>query len=194
VQFENLRSSTRSGLATGLPIGKIIFADAFAVAAKDAANESEVILTCTLPTGYFYRPSQLWMSASGTTAATFHQASGFEVGARALFTENQVEAYSFALMNLVSDGFEIFGGTNIGAFKSAPDAVTNDFSTFFKPYQDISSLWIDASVGASIFRCTWMDTSSDATTAIAITWRLEVMRFTVEQARYAYANSPTLIY
>ncbi len=179
--------STRAGVSGASPIGKIIFADDFTVAAKINTNESRVVMTATLPTGYFYRPSLLSVTALGTSKAAFNTTNGFEVGMGGEIAENSVLVYNFAVPNVgFTDGSL--------AIKTEDDAVTNDFQAYFLPRQPLSQILINASQGTSILELTWIDTSADATAAIQIRWRLEVMQLTIEQGLSFNVNAPALTY
>lgn len=187
--------STGAGVSGTSPLGKIIFADTFTVAAKDAANESEVIMTAVLPPGYFYRPSLLAVDARGITNAAFNGTNGFELGLQALILENGIQVHAFGMFNVQVVGSIAATAVNIAsAMKVADDAVTNDFQAFLLARQPIAQILINASQGTSTVRLTWMDTSGDATGAVSVNWRLEVMRYTIEQGLSWEVNAPTLTY
>lgn len=152
-------------------------------------------MLATLPPGYFYRPSKLTINALGTATATFNGNNGFQVGMQGLFFENGVLAYTFGIFNI--QNLANIAGTTVNAaaaIKIADDAVTNDFQAFFLTREPISQILLDARQGTTTCQITWMDTSADATAAISVNWRLEMMRFTVEQGLSYEVNAPILTY
>lgn len=177
-----------SGQVGAAPIAKIVFAGAFNVAAKGAGDESQVIMTCTLPTGYHYRPSLLWVSAVGTAVDVFEPVTGFESGASQSITEDSIATWLSNLVNVFERDLDV------GAIKVLTDATANDFQTLLVPEDAFTRSMVNAAQGSSVYSSTWMDTSDDTTTLITITWRLEVMQFTIEQVQSFLPNAPTLIY
>lgn len=187
-------SSTRAGVSGTSPVGKIIFADTFAVAAKGATDESRVLIRAIFPPGFYYRPSQLWLTARGTAKAVFDAAAGFQLAIGGLFLEDTTVVYDFALLNILAAGSLSAASVLAVAAKTEDDAETNDFQAWFASRQPIAQMMINASRGESNCELTWMDSSSDTTTAISISWRLEMLRFTIEQGVSYEVNAPALTY
>lgn len=189
-----LSPSAVSGSVSEAPLSKIVVDDSFTVAAKDAADESLVVMTVTLPSGYFYRINYLDWSVQAASRSAFDIANGFEQGASCEVSENGSTRYNFPVTNIA-------GRTSpaglLNAFKLNPDSVGNDFGTWFTSQ---SNLWqpsrylVDASQGVSIVRVQWIDSSTDATVAVTVNWVFEAMMFTLDQANNYGINSPQLIY
>lgn len=173
-------------------VGKIIFSDDFAVAAKITTNESLVIMDAVLPAGFFYRIQQLWVTGQGDDQGRFVTASGFGPAIRLQATENGVITYQAALYSDV----EWKSASTVGAVAIQPASVTNNFQTWFLPEvgSPIQQFLIDASQGTSEVIMDWVDISTDATTAIQVQWRLELIQFTIEQGISAGPNSPILTF
>ncbi len=177
----------RAGNMSPNPVSKVVFTAAFTILAKGAADETHVIFTCTLPTGYYYKPNLIEWTAASTSQAVFDGSNGLQLGAGAILTENQVSAYQFMMVNRAD--------AIAGSIKNQPDSVTNDFSTWFGPENpgDVQRYMIDAAQGVSILQMNWMDTSASTTSAVVGALRAEFFRYTVEQGVAYPANSPTLI-
>jgi len=187
------RSFASPGTATGsrsaAPIQRLIFTGAATIALKDAANESQVTFSATLPAKFFYRIASMRIAAQSTASGVF---SDWENGMDVVVTENQVSVYNFALYN------EMLLIGNASSFKGDPDAVTNDFVTFFSPMQGVvqppSQFLIDASKGLSIIQTNWIDTSSDSTAATTVQARYEIDQFRTPNANAAPLNTSVLVY
>lgn len=171
-------------------IGKILFFDDFAVATKDAANESLVEMQATLPPGYFYRIQQLWYTGQSTGASPF--LSGLSLAGRLHVTEAGVVTYQGSMFSNV----EWKTASSLGAIATGVSSVTNNFQTWYFPDAEnpLSQFLIDARLGTSEVLIDWVDISTDATTAVQVQWRLEVLQFTVEQGLSAGPNSPILTF
>ncbi len=152
-------------------------------------------MIATLPPGYFYRPSLLTVNALGTSSGAFNGNNGFQVGLQGLISENGVLVHSFPMFNVQSMA-NLFAtaSNNAAALKVGDDAETNDFQAFLMARQPLAQILIDASQGTTTVVLTWMDTSADATDAVSMSWRLEVMRFTIEQGLSYAVNAPALTY
>jgi len=174
------------------PIRTMIFTDQTTIALKDAANESFVTISATLPSNFFYRIKSMRFHAASTTLGVF---ADWTTGMAGLITENQVQVYDFAVWNESGriDATNSDGSTNF-AFKINQDAVTNDFGCFFSPLEELSVYLIDASQGVSIITLRWLDTSSDSTAATVLRSRIEVDAFTIDQANAFETNRSQLIY
>lgn len=173
-------------------IGKFVFAADFAVAAKISTNETLVQMTATLPPGFFYRIQELWFTGQGDDAGRFFPTSAFQLAARGIVTEAGVTTFQFAMINNIAK----MSGAAIGAIAIQPASVTNNFQTWFLPevQSPIQQFLINASEGSSQVLLAWVDISADATTAIQVQWRLEVLQFTIEQGISAGPNSPVLTF
>lgn len=171
------------------PVGRIIFSEDIVIAALDALNESKVIMSAALPRNFFYRISELGWSVQSTSVGVFTPATGYQLAADADIRENSVVIRRFPIYNQASN---LIGAD---AVKIEDDSVTNDFGTWFAadPASRVVQYFIDGSKGADI-KIRWMDTSADATAAVAGKLRIAVMMYTIDQARDFPSNSPTLIY
>lgn len=170
------------------PISSVFFADPdSAVAAKDAADEMTITLTLTLPPNFFYRLAFLEL---GLEAPAIADLEDYEKAARVEVFEAGISTGRFALYNLTEFAT---GGAEPG-FKAEPDAVTNDFSTFFAaPPGKLQTELIDARNGVTIVQVRLVDTSADATSALVFSYRCRAWQYTVEQALMSEVNTPTLI-
>lgn len=189
IPFEN--PVMRAGSQAPGAIGKIVYTAAFTIIAKAADDETHVIFTCTLPTGFYYRCNFIEWTVVSTALAAFDGSNGINVAAGGLITENQVTAYNFLIGN-VAHGDQFNGSDGV---KTQPDSVTNDFRTFYRPFpwNDVQQYFIDAAQGVSILQIDWMDTSSSVTSAIPGSFRAEFFRYTVEQASGYLVQSPALV-
>ncbi len=190
--YTNPDGAAAGGVGPGA-MAKIRFADVFAVAALGAGDESQVVITCTLPPGYYYRILQFNWRALGTATASFNAANGYQAGANVSVVENQVSNFGFPVWNQGPEHTVGAAGNTPFAVKTSPDSVTNDFTAFFDVDQAVSRILLDASQSGSTVT-TWMDTSADATTAVTISFVMEFLQFTIDQARFRFTNSPTLVY
>ncbi len=183
--------AAQSGVVTAGPVGRVQFSGTTSITAKGATDETEVILTLSLPRGYFYRLANLHWSAFSTSATPFAPSNGFEFAAPGIVAENGVSTYRFFMMNDLAKYWAdslVGGGQVIGAVKTDPDTVTNDFGTIFYPGTGLSSYFIDASGANSTVLISWMDTSADATAAVSFLHFGQAYMYTVEQGRSWRAN------
>jgi len=181
-----------TGARTPAPLSRLIFTDDTTVALKDAANESFVTITSTLPAHFFYRICSIQIAAFSTSVAVF---TDWEIAMHALITENQVQVYNFPIMNQINYLVNTTAGTQ--AVKVNQDSVTNDFGCFFAPAPGLplpSQYLIDASEGISQIVFRWLDSSTDATAATQVISHIEVDQFTVTQANAAPLNASRLNY
>lgn len=181
--------ATRTGSKSAAPIQRMIFTAVATIALKDAANESLVIWTATLPAKFYYRIASMRIAVQSVALAEF---SDWEPMMSALVTENQASVYQFALWNECQ--FYLAGGQE--SVKIDQDSVTNDFGTFFSPQGPVqpSQYLIDASKGTSIVQIKWVDSSSDATAATGSQARLEIDQFRTPNANQAPLNTSVLVY
>ncbi len=159
---------------------------AVAIATKDAANETQVTLTATLPPGYVYRWRSIDISCISSVIDFADGVAGFQTMARVLTTEDSVTKHTFAM--------RVRQDLGLLAIKTNPDVTTNDFTVWLSLEEgfDPSKLILDASAGASIVQIRWMDTSADATPAAVLSWNFSVYQYTVEQFRAGSIHTPTL--
>lgn len=184
------RGFASPGLVTGgsapTPVQRLIFLDDTTVALKDAANDSFVTITVTLPPAYFYRVVSVRIMALSVAAADFidfEPAMGFSI------TEDAVERYQFALHNQIL-------AAGVGGESAVVNqiSVINNVATWFAPIVDISQYLVDATEGISQIIGHWLDLSADITQAMQILTRIEVDKFTVQQANQAPLNYSLLTY
>lgn len=163
-----------------------------AIAAKDAANETQVILTATLPPGYVYRWRSLDLQLISSVDDFADGDLGFQTMAQCLLTEDGSTKHAFGLRVMQDRGdFD----NKVKAIKAHPDSVTNDFAVWMSVMEgfDPSKLILDAAAGTSLVFIRWLDTSADATPACVLSWNLSVYQYTVEQFRAGGLHTPQLI-
>lgn len=167
------------------PFAELKFVSTFTVAVKDAANESEVIVSAVMPAHYVYRLQALEIFGASSADTVWDISTGFERAWTVTLTENQVSTRRFGLFNQMR--------TQVvrSAVKIDPDAVTNDFGTWFAPTGvDLGDQLIDAREATSIISCQLMDTSDDATAAAVFTVRFLATAYTIAQYDAAPINTP----
>lgn len=150
------------------------------IPAKDAANESEVVISCTFPRNFVYRLQSLEIFGASTSLAVFDD---LEKVWTVSITESQVVTRRFGLYNRVQ------ANEGVTSFKIDPDATTNDFGTYWSPDAHIANQLINAGQGSSIMSIQLMDTTSDATAAVFITFRGLALVYNVGQYNEAPINS-----
>ena len=176
------RSSTRDN---PYPIGKIVYESSFVVAAKGAADETEVIMSWTLPRNYYYRlGTTMFNIIAGDSASLLD----FELMAGMTITENQVSRYQLTYTNQ----FALVNGSGSGrSFKARADAVTQDFLSPFLLTRVPDQL-IDASQGSSVVTTRILDSSADTSLTVTFSFYCEAFMYTVEQARHMTVPMPAL--
>lgn len=158
-----------------------------AIAAKDAADEMTVNITMTLPRNFFYRLAFLELNLFATTIADLED---YEKGARVRIFEGGILRWNFPLFNLVEYAT---AGAEPG-FKTDADAVATDFGAFFQPPPgQLQRELIDATRGVTTIILTIIDSSSDATAALTVAYRMRAWRYTIEQALLSGVHTPQLI-
>jgi len=173
----------------GQPFGDIRFEGTFSVAIKDAANESQVVITCTFPQNYVYRVTSFLIQGRAAAASVFTPATGFEIAWRCRFTGGaQGDQNFFPLINSMS-----YTDLAAEAFKFEPDSETSDFATFFKPDHELASYIIDAGSGAATMVAGIMDSSADATVLTFFDFSLLASIYTVDQYNKAPMNTPAWV-
>jgi len=177
-------------ISSSAPISRVVFSDAVTIPIKDAANETRMRMTATLPRNFFYRVSELELTLLSDAVDVFTPATGFELAALVNINEGGAVINRFPMYNQLNN---LIGAD---AVKIDVDATTQDFGTFFvaDPANNISKFFIDATTADATLRITLMDTSADATAAVELRWRATFMMYTVDQSRDWPSNSPTLIY
>jgi len=168
------------------PFGELLFTGTFTVPTKDAANESQIIISSTMPGNYVYRLQaiEVFMQSVGT-----NEFADIELAWSAVLTENQVTTRRFPLYNVI----DFLSASQQIAIKVDPDATTNDFGTWYMPpevFLNLGGQLINASSGVSILTLQLMDTSSDATAALVITFRILASVYTIQQYNAAPINTP----
>lgn len=178
-----------SAYLSAVPLASIIyFSDGVTINAKDAADEMTITVNLTLPQNYFYRLAFLEMGLRFPLLADLED---YEKAARVQVFENALSQYRFPLHNQIE--FATAGAEP--GFKSDPDAITDDFSTHFERTPGLlQTELIDASgAGATLVVITLVDTSSDATSAGILAYRMRVWQYTSQQANLSGVHTPTLI-
>lgn len=167
------------------PFAELLFSGSFVVPLKDAANESQVIISCVMPGLFVYRLTSLEIFIQSSGVDRFDD---IEDAWTVVLTENQVTTRRFPLFGLTEFAA---AGTRGPAIKIAPDATTDDFGTWFGPIATkIGNQLIDASTGASIMTFQIMDTSSDSTSAFTVVFRFLASAYTITQYEAAPINTP----
>lgn len=174
--------------AAYMPAASIFFnTTAFTIAAKDAADETEIAITMTLPPNYYYRIAFIEI---GLLAPAIIDLEDFEKAARVEIIEDSSIVGAFALYNQVEYAT---GGAEPG-FKGQPDAVTNDFVTFYGPRPALlQTELIDARFGTSTIVIALLDSSADATAVMSGFVRCRVWQYTVDQGLMSAVHTPTLV-
>ncbi len=185
--------AAREGNFSPNPIAKVVYDFFLTVPSKVNTDVSQAVMNMNVPLGYFYRIKDLSWSARAVNNTVFTPATGFEIVADVVMTENQVGVHNFGMWNVFN---LLSADINVGAL-DAP-ATTEDFGTFFRPIWDVSAILVDASRGVapvgSVIRMEWQDRSGDASVAVTVAIRAELDLFTIGQANKAPVNTSVLTY
>jgi len=163
------------------PFAELLFDGTFTIAALDAANESQVIISMALPTNFVYRIQSMEIQQASTGANVFTPAT--QKAWTCVITENQVTTRRFGLFS------QAMFYLSTSAVALATIATTNNFGTWFQPAPGFGNQLIDASRGSSIVTLQWIDQSADATAAIGTTFRCMFLAYTYEQFNQAPINT-----
>lgn len=179
------------------PIGEIEFSNqAFVIAAKDAADENFITISCTLPTGFVYRLRYAQLLLAGVSTADLVE---HEAAIACLITENQVSVYDFAMYaeSPTQQAGIAAGGASTAAsgFKIDQNSVANDFGAYYSPiWAHINRVIINAAQGVSIFTARLLNNSGNGTAAMNISYRFEFDMFTIAQFNAVPMNRSVLVY
>jgi len=152
----------------------------FTVAAKDAANESKIIISNILPVNFTYRLTSCELFIQSTSLAVFDD---IEKGWTVVVAENQVTQRRFGIFNSSTRYLSVAG------IKSNDDSVTNDFGTWYTPGEAIGDQLVNGTGSAAVITVQGMDTTSDATAAFQCVFRMLALAYTFEQYNAAPINT-----
>lgn len=169
------------------PIAKIVYEDTVTITAKGANDETKLALNILLPDNFFYRCLFFDWTAISSGVIALQPTTGFELAARGEILTNSATAYRFMAYNEVS----LTTAAQANAFKINDDSVTSDFGAYY--CADLSKFFF-LGANSSAIKVIWMDTSADATAAVFMTYRVEVLQFTIEQGIDFDTNKPALTY
>jgi len=174
----NQDGGVRSG---SLPFAQISWNSEFTVAAKDAANESQINFVWNMPINYCYKLIELEViisSVATTDLADIEHAMNCRMisPAAVAFGVSQFPGINFVLGRYVSEAES--------SWKTAPDSETNDFECIYLPRNIPNQLLDgrDTSIGnvPSILGFL-MNTKSDATAALNVTTSGLAFAYTIDQ-------------
>lgn len=176
-----------------IPRGEVVFAGSDVVAAKDAANESEILLQCNFPQSYVYRIQSIDYNVFSSTRAAGGLAD-LQGGVRVLVSSDALGFTDFSFSMHSANAFESDGLAN-PMYSFAASGVTNDnIRPYYPRATNASSEYpdtlIDASSDAARLLFALMDISSDATAALLMQYRVTALAYDIEQVRNWQVHSP----
>lgn len=179
--------SSVGGNQSGIPIAKMVFSNvAFVIPAKVNTDVSQVTIDCVLPVNYAYRLTYTEIAVQAATGAPYFD---FQPGMGATLTTGVGDVSRF----LFTNHWVQFGGAVSPGNGAAQILIAGGLHRVNFVAPDKSNLLFDNSTAGGGFHVSWIDASSDATIAVTISYRFELMMYTIDALQSWRANIPTLV-
>lgn len=184
--------SNIGGNVSGIPLSKIVYkANQLTIPVKDAADTTTINITAVLPNNFVYRVFNItaWIEQAAAASAL----KEFSLAMVGHLVTDVGQFYKFPLTQellAVGESYTASGGTP----PTAIQGLSGDKAkiAYFEMNPRVKDIMIDNSKSGAGVIIDWFDTTNDATAILYLSYRIEVLQYTISALNSWRLNTPLL--